>query len=188
MMISKPKQQQIKMDVSDGNTTEISYESKIKDFISEIKSRNDLIRDKGIEHLKQFIHNLIENSSDELSTFVNLFNDKIFELMIGPGSNDVNEVKAGIICMILLLDTETPDAKSEVPSNNFIRYANYLRNLNPFPNDAQTIELAAYAIGRIALKTTGPMTGKFVDFEMKRAIELIQSEAKNEAKKDAAVS
>lgn len=65
------------------------------------------------------------------------------------------------------------------------RFVNYLRNLLPSP-DSGVMELAAYAIGRLAL-VSGAYTAEYVEFEAKRAFEWLCGD-RQETKRHGAVS
>lgn len=65
------------------------------------------------------------------------------------------------------------------------RFVNYLRNLLP-STDSGVMELAAYAIGRLAL-VSGACTAEYVEFEAKRAFEWLCGD-RYEAKRLGAVS
>lgn len=65
------------------------------------------------------------------------------------------------------------------------RFVNYLRNLLP-STDTGVMELAAFAIGRLAL-VSGAYTAEYVEFEAKRAFEWLCGD-RHEAKRHGAVS
>ena len=64
------------------------------------------------------------------------------------------------------------------------RFANYLRNLLP-SNDVMVMEMAAKAIGRLAL-AGGTFTPEYVEFEVRRALEWLGGD-RQEGRRHAAV-
>lgn len=69
-------------------------------------------------------------------------------------------------------------------STRISRFANYLRNMLP-SNDTSVMELAAKAVGRLAL-ASGTYTAEYVEFEAKRAFEWLSGD-RNEGRRHAAV-
>jgi len=151
--------------------------------LTELKSRDDFRRKKAIHCLQQYINqDMSEVNDEEIKLFYDKSITKIFDLMLGSGANNLNDIKAGIMLMCILLDASTVDKTKPVICAPF---ANHLRNLNHNFSDLELLDLSACAVGKIAVNS-GSVTPNFVDFEIRRAIELISAD-KNEFKRHSAV-
>lgn len=166
------------------SANESAYESIIVNSLTELRSRDELRRKKAIQCLQQYINqDMSEVNDEEIKAFYDLSITKIFDLMLGSGANNVNDVKAGIVLMCILLDASVVD---KTKTNICAPFANHLRNLNHNFSDLELLDLSACAVGKIAINS-GAVTPNFVDFEIRRAIELISSNDKNETKRHSAV-
>lgn len=151
----------------------------IESFINGLKSRNEEQRLKTAKDLQHYVnYELQELSTEDINAFIETFNKYIFEMMIS--NSDINDKKGGILAIVILVGI---DVDTQTHSIICSRFANYLRNL--ITHDASLMELAAYAVGKIALES-GTLTASYVDYEVKRAIEWLSSE-RNEAKRLGAV-
>ena len=117
-----------------------------------------------------------ELSSDASTKFYYDVNKRIFELC---HSADVYDRLGGISALDNLIDYDGEENTTKVT-----RFANYLRLVLP-STDTQTMIMAAKAMGHLAL-LSGTLTGDFVDFEIKRALEYLQGD-RQEMRRHAAV-
>lgn len=154
--------------------------NKITNFVNDLKSKNDATRIKGARELRNYVTSeLLEMSDDEINTFIETFDTTIFNLLMKP-STDPDDLKAAIYSMMILVESDAGNKQTRCA-----RFANYLR-LHPLPTDASILELEALAVARIA-QNSGPLTGGYVDYEIKRSIEWITSDDRSEAKRHAGV-
>ncbi len=115
---------------------------------------------------------------ESFSKFLTELNRKLFELV---SSNDPNHTIGGILAIDELIDV--PSEKNE----KIIRFANYLRMVfsktNSSSNNSssdnqkvsETLRLASRALGHLA-RSGGSLTVDFVEFEVTRALEWLQSD------------
>ncbi|CAG2121748.1 unnamed protein product, partial [Medioppia subpectinata] len=161
------------------------FEAIITGALTELRSRDDLRRKKGIHLLRQYINqDMSDVSDDELNSFYDLSKTKIFDLMLGSGANNANDIKAGIVLMCILLDSMSSLVDKAKPVI-YAPFANHLRNLNHNFSDMELLDLSACAVGKIAINS-GAVITNFVDFEIRRAIENLSPD-KNEIKRHSAV-
>ncbi|KAG8190056.1 hypothetical protein JTE90_023028 [Oedothorax gibbosus] len=146
-------------------------------FVAGLKSKNEDVRQKTTRDLHHYITTeLQEMSIEDVSLFLDEFNHHIFEMV---SSSDVNDKKGGILAIVNLLGINVGNTATRTS-----RFVNYLRNLLP-SNDTGVMELAAYAIGRLALMS-GTYTAEYVEFEAKRAFEWLSGD-RHETKRHGAV-
>ncbi|ELU01654.1 hypothetical protein CAPTEDRAFT_155489 [Capitella teleta] len=149
----------------------------MQQFVSGLKSRNDEARAKAARDLNHYVTTeLREVSLDDLTSFMDEFNHQIFEMV---SSSDVNEKKGGILAIVSLIGVDVGNTSTRIS-----RFANYLRKLLP-SNDYNVMELAAHAVGRLAL-ASGTYTAEYVEFEVKRAFEWLTGD-RQEGRRQAAV-
>ena len=148
----------------------------LQQIISGLKSRSSETKLIAAKRLQLHVSTELREVSVEQSTaFMDDLNHSIFEMI---SSSDVSEKKGGILAIMGLIGVDEGNATTKMP-----RFANYLRNL--LPNDPTVMEMAARAMGRLAL-TGGTFTADYVEFELKQALEWLGSE-RSEAKRHAAV-
>lgn len=170
----------------DSASADSPFESVLGSALAELRSRDEMRRKKAIQCLRQYINqDMSEVSDEEIKAFYDLAITKIFDLMLGSGANNANDIKAGIVLMCILLDSMSSLVDKSKPVI-CAPFANHLRNLNHNFSDLELLDLSACAVGKIAINS-GAVTPNFVDFEIKRALELISSD-KNETKRHSAVS
>ncbi|CAK9293619.1 unnamed protein product [Gordionus sp. m RMFG-2023] len=145
-------------------------------FINGIKNQSEEIALKVAQQLHHFAGTeLKEMPVDESNNFLELFNQRIFELV---SSSDYFDKRAGILAIMSLIGIDSNN------SSRLSRCANYLRNMLPSSNQ-YLMELAAKAIGYLALSSE-TYTAEYVDFETRRAFEWLCGE-RNEERRHAAV-
>ncbi|KAK3923760.1 Serine/threonine-protein kinase mTOR [Frankliniella fusca] len=150
----------------------------MQQFVKGLKSRSDETRKKAARDLLQYLKTeLREVSAEEQASFMDEFNDHIFEMV--SGSQDVNEKKGGILAIVCLIEADVGNI-----TNRIGRFANYLRNLLP-SSDTGVMELAAHTVGMLAL-VSGTYAAEYFEFEVKRAFEWLGGD-RNEGKRFAAV-
>jgi len=144
-------------------------------FIDGLRSSQEETIYKAAKELQDYINNDLQAlPNDGIIFFLDELCTKIFDLLC----SNVNEKKGLILAIIVLVSIDIGNTNVRQS-----RFANLLRNM--LPNDIETMELTAYAIGKIAF-TSGPRTAEYVDFEMHKAIEWLKNE-KNELKKQFSV-
>ncbi|CAL1276555.1 unnamed protein product [Larinioides sclopetarius] len=149
----------------------------MQQFVSGLKSKNEDIRFRTTRDLHHYVTTeLREMSIEDVSAFLDEFNHHIFEMV---SSSDVNDRKGGTLAIVCLLGINVGNTATRTS-----RFVNYLRNLLP-STDTGVMELAAYAIGRLAL-VSGTYTAEYVEFEAKRAFEWLSGD-RHESKRHAAV-
>ncbi|KAK4336720.1 hypothetical protein RND71_043564 [Anisodus tanguticus] len=109
-------------------------------------------------------------TSNEITLFMDELHSKILDFI---KLNDQDK-KGLILAIIILVSVDIGNTKQRCS-----RFANLLRSLDIA--DVESMELAAYAIGRIAL-ASGPITDSYVNYEATRALEFI-SENNSDLKK-----
>ncbi|GFS99133.1 hypothetical protein TNCV_822541 [Trichonephila clavipes] len=146
-------------------------------FVSGLKSKNEDVRFRTTRDLHHYVTTeLREMTIEEISGFLDEFNHHIFEMV---SSSDVNDKKGGTLAIVCLLGINVGNTATRTS-----RFVNYLRNLLP-SSDTGVMELAAYAIGRLAL-VSGTYTAEYVEFEAKRAFEWLSGD-RHETKRHGAV-
>ena len=169
----------------DTSSSDSLFESVIGNALTELRSRDEVRRKKAIQCLQQYINqDMSEVTDEELKAFYDLSITKIFDLMLGSGATNANDIKAGIVLMCILLDSMSSLVDKTKPVI-CAPFANHLRNLNHNFSDPELLELSACAVAKIAINS-GSVTTNFVDFEIRRAIEIISTD-KNETKRHSAV-
>ncbi|GBN02820.1 Serine/threonine-protein kinase mTOR, partial [Araneus ventricosus] len=149
----------------------------MQQFVSGLKSKNEDVRFRTTRDLHHYVTTeLREMSIEDVSAFLDEFNHHIFEMV---SSSDVNDRKGGTLAIVCLLGINVGNTATRTS-----RFVNYLRNLLP-STDTGVMELAAYAIGRLAL-VSGTYTAEYVEFEAKRAFEWLSGD-RHESKRHAAV-
>ena len=119
-------------------------------------------------------------SGEVFSAFMNEVSTRIFQLI---KSDIPHEIRGGIIAIKSLIDLTYEEYE-----NMIIRFANYLRIILQRSLDKISVailELAATELGHLA-RCGGALTNDLVEFEVKRALEWLQSR-KHETRRLAAV-
>lgn len=134
-------------------------------------SKDDLKKKKhAIIKLQQHLQQEMPELNDEQrKQFYDFSLSKIFDLMVGVAANNLNDIKSGIMLMCILLDTPSSD---KIKPSICAPFANHLRNVNLNYADLELLDLVACAVGKIAVNSDSS-TPNFVEFEIRRAIEVI---------------
>ncbi|KAK9371519.1 uncharacterized protein V1513DRAFT_434579 [Lipomyces chichibuensis] len=103
---------------------------------------------------------------DQFTRYHDDVNRRIFELI---HSTDTYDKLGGITAIDKLIDFDG----TEENATNITRFANYLRKVIP-SNDVDAMRVATKALGRLAIPG-GTLTVEFIEFEVKRALEWLQS-------------
>nr|XP_027196731.1 serine/threonine-protein kinase mTOR-like [Dermatophagoides pteronyssinus] len=144
--------------------------------------RDDFKRKKrAILKLQQHLQQ--DMSDEQRKQFYDFALTRIFDLMVGVSASNLNDIKSGIMLMCILLDAPTLE-KNRPPI--CAPFANHLRNVNLSSFDLELLDLIACAVGKIALNS-GSSTPNFVEFEIRRAIELIGNEKNDLQKRHSAI-
>lgn len=139
--------------------------------LQDLKSRHEAVKTKAQQELRAVVEIEARRiSGEEFSGFITELNKRIFDLV---KSEDPSEKLGGIYAMDTLVDVECEE------SSTFItRFANYLRLLLPCSHVA-TMIMASRVMGHLA-QAGGTLTADFVEFEVKRALEGLNSEKRVE--------
>ncbi|KAK9453987.1 armadillo-type protein [Dipodascopsis uninucleata] len=147
-------------------------------IFSDLRSKSPEVRAKAADDLKRHLQLVVrELPIDQFARYNSDINKRIFELI---HSTDSTDRLGGIIAIDRLIDFDG----SEENATKITRFANYLRAVIP-SNDVDAMRLAAKALGRLAIPG-GTLTVEFVEFEVKRALEWLQSD-RQESRRQAAM-
>ncbi|KAF2086756.1 FAT-domain-containing protein [Saccharata proteae CBS 121410] len=148
-------------------------------LFNELKSRNDTVRHKAAETLRQNL----DAAHRELppGQFLNYY-DRVcnrINVLIVQGS-ETHERLGGIQALYALIDFRGDDAGQKTT-----RFASYLRSISQGSDNA-AIDAASRALGKLA-KPGGTLTAELVEAEVKSALEWLQMD-RQENRRFAAVS
>ncbi|KAK9463121.1 armadillo-type protein [Lipomyces oligophaga] len=147
-------------------------------IFSDLRSRSSDVRNRAAVELRDHLSLVIrEQPQDQFSKYNNDVNRRIFELI---HSSDTNDKLGGIAAIDKLIVFEG----AEESSTKILRFANYLRVVIP-SNDVEAMRAAAKALGKLAIPG-GTLTLDFVEYEVKRALEWLQSD-RQESRRQAAM-
>lgn len=136
-------------------------------ILNGLRSKSEEVQAAAADELRSMVNGFaLEGNSEQVAKLMNEVNRKIFELV---HSSENNEKIGGILAIERLMDFEGEDNTTTIT-----RFANYLRIVLTV-NDAHVALSASRALGRLAL-VGGTLTAEFVEFEVKRALEWLQSE------------
>lgn len=132
--------------------------------------------------LRSYIESIARDLSlEHFNRYNNDINKTIFELLHGK---EQAEKLGGIAAMNALIDFDS--GVGEENATKTARFSNYLSSLI-LSNDLVVMKAATKTLGKLATPG-GTLTGEFVDFEAKRAIEWLQSDNKqHETRRHAAI-
>ena len=151
-----------------------------------LKSTEQHVRSNSAKQVRDCVMAELRDAKPEsFSKFLTELNRKVFELV---SSTDPNHTAGGILAIDELIDV--PSEKNE----KIIRFANYLRMVfssskrgsssssnsgggsgSSSATDSETLRLASRALGHLA-RSGGSLTVDFVEFEVTRALEWLQSD------------
>ncbi|KAK9480797.1 armadillo-type protein [Lipomyces japonicus] len=147
-------------------------------IFGDLRSKQLDVRNRAADDLRDHLLTVVrELPIDQFSRFNNDVNRRIFELI---HSTDTYDKLGGIAAIDKLIDFDG----TEENATKISRFANYLRIIIP-SNDVEAMRLAAKALGRLAIPG-GTLTVEFVEFEVKRALEWLQSD-RQESRRQAAM-
>ncbi|KAF2267940.1 ARM repeat-containing protein [Lojkania enalia] len=153
-------------------------ESALDRLFSELRSKNDDIRQKAAHNLRQSVESTHrELAPNTFATLYNGINSRISTFIVS--GNDSSERIGGIYALNALIDFKGDDAGQKTT-----RFASYLRNVMR-GTDTAAMVVAAKALGRLA-KPGGTLTAELVEAEVKGALEWLQLE-RSENRRFAAV-
>lgn len=110
-------------------------------------------------------------SSEQFNRYNNEINRMIFDML---QSKDTPQTLGGIAALNSLIDFDSREGEEN--ATRTARFLNYL-SLLILLNDVNIMKQAVTTLGKLATPG-GTLTGEFVDFEAKRAIEWLQSEGR----------
>ncbi|KAK9433284.1 armadillo-type protein, partial [Lipomyces doorenjongii] len=152
--------------------------SVLNHIFSDLRSKSPDIRNRSAEELRDHLLVVVrELPIDQFTRYNNDVNRRIFELI---HSTDTYDKLGGITAIDKLIDFDG----TEENATKITRFANYLRIVIP-SNDVDAMRVAAKALGRLAIPG-GTLTVDFVEFEVKRALEWLQSD-RQESRRQAAM-
>lgn len=147
-----------------------------------LKSTKEDERNSYALELRSYLASIARDlSSEQFNRYNNDINKTIFELL---HSKEQSEKLGGIAAMNALIDFDS--GVGEENATKTARFSNYLGSLI-LSNDLVVMNAATKTLGKLATPG-GTLTGDFVDFEAKRAIEWLQSDDKqHENRRHAAI-
>lgn len=154
----------------------------LANILNGLKSNKDEERNRNAVELRNYIASIARDlSPEQFNRYNNEINKSIFELL---HSNEVSEKLGGIAALNALIDFDS--GVGEENATKTARFSNYLGPLI-LSNDSRIMRQATKTLGKLATPG-GTLTGDFVDFEAKRAIEWLQSDNKqHENRRHAAI-
>lgn len=154
----------------------------LQQIFTRLKTTRLEARARAAQELRLFLSAISRDlSSEQFNRYNNEINRMIFDLL---QSKDSLHVLGGIAALNALIDFDSREGEEN--ATRTARFLNYL-SLLILSNDVTIMKHAITTLGKLATPG-GTLTGEFVDFEAKRAIEWLQSEGKqNENRRHAAV-
>ncbi|KAK9465831.1 armadillo-type protein [Lipomyces arxii] len=147
-------------------------------IFTDLKSKQPEVRNRAAEELRENLQSVIrELPIDQFSRYNNEVNRRIFDCLHNAETSDK---LGGIAAIDKLIDFDG----TEENTTKITRFANYLRMVIP-SNDFEAMRAAAKALGRLAIPG-GILTVEFVEFEVKRALEWLQSD-RQESRREASM-
>ncbi|CAR66402.1 DEHA2F23452p [Debaryomyces hansenii CBS767] len=147
-----------------------------------LKSNKEEERNRYALELRNYLASIARDlSPEQFNRYNNDINKTIFEFL---HSNETSEKLGGIAALNSLIDFDS--GVGEENATKTARFSNYLGSLI-LSNDLTIMKQATMTLGKLATPG-GTLTGDFVDFEAKRAIEWLQSDNKqHENRRHAAI-
>ena len=154
----------------------------LSQIFARLKNPRPEPRARAAAELRRFLGSIARDlSSEQFNRFNNDINRMIFDLL---QSKDVLYTLGGIAALKALIDFDSREGEENAART--ARFLNYL-SLLILLNDVNIMKESITTLGKLATPG-GTLTGEFVDFEAKRAIEWLQSEGKpSEMQRHAAV-
>ncbi|KAG7662855.1 TOR1 [[Candida] subhashii] len=147
-----------------------------------LKSTREEERTRYAQELRNHLTSIARDlSSEQFNRYNNDINKAVFELL---HCDETAEVLGGIAALNALIDFDSGVGKEN--ASKTARFSNYLGPLI-LSNDLIIMKQATKTLGKLA-RLGGNLTGDFVDYEGKRAIEWLQSDNKqHEHRRHAAI-
>ncbi|CUM64043.1 uncharacterized protein PRCAT00001631001 [Priceomyces carsonii] len=154
----------------------------LNEIFNELRSNKEEVRNAYAIELRNHLASVARDlSPEQFNRYSNDINKGIFELLHGK---DPSEKLGGIAALKALIDFDS--GVGDENATKTARFSNYLGSLI-LSNDLTIMRQATETLGKLATPG-GALTGDFVDFEAKRAIEWLQSENKqHENRRHAAI-
>lgn len=144
--------------------------SMVSHYVNGFKSKDPCEREKAVKDLTKYVKTeLPEMNGEDINQFMDDFSKVIFDMI----SSDNNDLKKGATWAIIILVSAEFGLNSK--NTQISRFANYLRS--QAPTEPELMDLWAHAVSKVA-KASGTSTDSYVEFEVKRALEGLSSEAK----------
>lgn len=143
----------------------------VSHYVNGFKSKDASERERAVKDLTKYVKTeLPEMNGEDINQFMDDFSKVIFDMI----SSDNNDLKKGATWAIIILVSAEFGLNSK--NTQISRFANYLRS--QAPTEPELMDLWAHAVSKVA-KASGTSTDSYVEFEVKRALEGLSSEAKS---------
>lgn len=141
-------------------------------IFTRLKTPQPEARARAAYELRTFLGLIARDlSSEQFNRYNNEINRMIFDML---QSKDTLQTLGGIAALNSLIDFDSREGEEN--ATRTARFLNYL-SLLILLNDVNIMKQAVTTLGKLATPG-GTLTGEFVDFEAKRAIEWLQSEGR----------
>lgn len=142
----------------------------LKQIFNELKLPREEERARSAVELRSFLASIARDlTPEQFNRYNNEINRTIFDLL---QSKDTVQTLGGIAALNALIDFDS--GVGEESATKTARFSNYL-SLLILSNDINIMKQATKTLGKLATPG-GTLTGDFVDFEAKKAIEWLQSD------------
>lgn len=154
----------------------------LKQIFAGLKLTKEEERSRSAVELRNFLASIARDlTPEQFNRYNNEINRSIFELL---RSKDTAQTLGGIAALNALIDFDS--GVGEESATKTARFSNYLSSLI-LSNDINIMKQATKTLGKLATPG-GTLTGDFVDFEAKKAIEWLQSDTRqHENRRHAAI-
>lgn len=154
----------------------------LEEIFDGLRSTSDEVRNKYALELRSYLTSIARDlSPEQFNRYNNDINKNIFSFL---HSTNIAEKLGGIAALNSLIDFDS--GVEEENATKTARFSNYLGTLI-LSNELVIMREATKALGKLATPES-LLTGEFVDFEAKRAIEWLQNDSKqHETRRHAAI-
>lgn len=142
----------------------------LNQIFSGLKLQNEEERTRSALELRSFLASIARDlTGEQFNRYNNEINKTIFDLL---QSKDASQTLGGIAALNALIDFDS--GVGEENATKTARFSNYLSSFI-LSSDLKIMKEATKTLGKLATPG-GTLTGDFVDFEAKKAIEWLQSD------------
>ncbi|CEM08834.1 unnamed protein product [Vitrella brassicaformis CCMP3155] len=156
----------------DSSVPSLTYSKMLESkYLADLKSKNESVRAKAAKNLRIHVEaEAKEMSGGTFTKFMADLNKRIYDLVSSPHQEDKI---GGIMAIDELIDVQCDENETKI-----IRFSNYLRMIfqqcSSGPLEHSILPRATRALGHLA-RAGGTMTADFVEFELRRSLECLQS-------------